>query len=231
MNRIWTAGLVALTIGIAAACNNDASLNVSQSTRARAVNAAPDAGALRVSVAGKKFDNLAYGKGTDYQTINGGEQQVQVQTVVGNQTVLDQKQSFTAGADYTVAIAGSGSNLVPIIVTDDNAKPPTGQAKFRVINTAPGAPAMDVYVSTPGADLLSSTPTLTSLSPGNASSYAQLAAGSYEVRVTQAGSKQVFIDIGPITVNDGDIQTGIILAAPGGGAPYSATVLTATPKQ
>ncbi len=222
--------MLALAAALAAGCGNDNSLSVSQSTRLRAVNAATDAATIRVQVGGKTLDNIAYGKGTDYQTIDAGNQELRVQTVLGDQTIYDKNLAFTAGADYTVLVAGAGSDITVVPFTDDNARPATGQAKFRLIHAAAGGPTVDVYITAPSADLTMSTPQLTSLSPGNASSYAQVAAGSYQIRITESGSKTVLVDLGTIALNEGDIQTGVLVSAPGGGAPYAVTVLTATAK-
>jgi hypothetical protein len=228
MKSIWTAGLLALTVAVAGACGNDSGLNVSNATRVRVVNGAPDVATIRVQVGGQTFDNVAYTKATDYKSIDAGDQELAVQTVVGGQTIYDKTQAFTAGADYTLLIGGSGDNITPVPFTDDNARPASGQAKFRVIEAAPNTPTVDIYLTSPNSDIANTAATFTSLAAGNATAFASLPAGSYAVRVTLAGSKTVLLDAGTLTLNDGDIQTAIVFSAPGGGAPYSATIVTSS---
>jgi hypothetical protein len=229
MKRILTAALLSILAVAAGGCNDNGSgFGVSNQARVRAVNAAPDAATLKVSVGGNTIgDNLSYTQATDYKTVDSGEQEVVVETVVGQQKIIDQQSAFTAGADYTMLVVGAGSDVTLLNITDDNATPPSGQAKFRVIDAIPGAPvSFDVYFTSPGTDLTTATPSLTNLTTGTASSYAALAAGTYQVQITQAGSKTVLVDGGTVTLNAGDIRTAVLLAAPGGGTPYSAVLLT-----
>ncbi len=74
--------------------------------------------------------------------------------------------------------------IEPILLVDDNTPPTSGNVKVRIVHGAPSAPAVDVYVTAPGADLDTSTPTLTNVSFGVASGYLSVPAGSYQIRVT-----------------------------------------------
>lgn len=226
MKRTWTAGLIVLATALGAACSDGSNLDISDTTRARVFHAAPSVGTLRITVDGNQFDDRPYGTGSDYSNIGDGDQQIRAVTVVGRQNVLQTSQSFTAGVDYTVAISGSEDNLRPIVITDDNSRPTVGQARVRALNAAPDSPTMDVYVTAPNVSILDVQPTLSGLNAGNASASNQLAAGTYQVRVTQSGNKEVLVDAGQITLNDGDITTLVVIAAPGGGTPYSVTFLT-----
>jgi hypothetical protein len=226
MERTWTAGLIVLATVLGAACSNGSNLDISNDTRARVFHAAPDVGTLRITVAGHTYDDRPYGTGSDYNGISDGNQELRAVTVVGGQNVMDEHQSFTKGVDYTVAVSGSGSSLKPIIVTDDNSPPTNGQARFRALNVAPDSPTMDVYLTAPDVNIVDVQPTFSSLSPGNTTSSTQVTAGSYRIRVTQSGNKSSLVDIGPITLNNGDITTVFVLASPGGGAPYSGALLT-----
>jgi uncharacterized protein DUF4397 len=228
MKRILTAGLLSLAAVAAGGCGNGSGFDVSNSARVRAVNAVSAGATLAISIGGNRIaDNLGYSQATDYNGVDAGEQEVVVQTVVGQVKLVDQQTAFTAGADYTMLVVGQQTNVSLLNVTDDNSPPPTGQAKFRVINVIPGnLLAFDVYFTAPGADLTAATPTLTNITSGNASSYAALAAGTYQVRITPAGGKTAVVDAGTLTLNAGDIRTALVLPAPGGGPPFSAVLLT-----
>lgn len=230
MKRTWTAGLIVLATALGAACSDGSNLDISNDTRARVFHAAPDVGTLRITVAGHTYDDRPYGTGSDYNGISDGNQELRAVTVVGGQNVMDEHQSFTKGVDYTVAVSGSGSSLKPVIVSDDNSPPTTGQARFRALNVAPDSPTMDVYLTAPDVNIVDVRPTFSNLSPGNTTSSTQVPAGTYRIRVTESGNKTSLVDVQPITLNDGNITTAFVLASAGGGAPYSAAVLTNGPK-
>ena len=57
------------------------------------------------------------------------------------------------------------------MLEDDRTAPPAGNVKVRAVHGAPSAPAVDVYVTAPGADLQTATPALTNVPFGAASDY------------------------------------------------------------
>ena len=96
---------------------------------------------------------------------------------------------------------------------------------MRAVHGAPSAPAVDIYVTAPGADLEAATPALTGVPFGAASDYLTAPAGDYQVRVTPAGSKTVVIDSGTLTLAAGQVRTAIAVDSPGGGAPFELLLL------
>ena len=92
--------------------------------------------------------------------------------------------------------------------------------------TAPQVrPAVDIYVTAPGADLETALPVLTSVEFGDVADYLEVPAGDYQVRVTPAGTKVVALDSGTLTLESGQVRTVIAVDAPGGGAPFDLLVL------
>jgi len=65
----------------------------------------------------------------------------------------------------------------PLIAPPDN-----GMAEIRVIHGSPDAPAVDIYVEG------STTPLVEDLAYGDASSYASVDAGTYNVQIRAAGA-------------------------------------------
>jgi hypothetical protein len=119
-----------------------------------------------------------------------------------------------------VIASGLVSDIAPIVLEDDNSAPATGNVKVRAIHGAPSAPAVDIYVTAPGADLLATTPVLANVAFGDVADYIEAPAGDYQVRVTPAGSKTVVIDSGTLTLASGQVRTAIAVDAAGGGAPF-----------
>jgi hypothetical protein len=227
MQRLKFMALVVLAA--AGACGDDGEgFDPTDEVQIRAVNAAPGAPALEVRITDTQIaDNLAYGQSTNYETVSGGNQILRVNSDFGdqNEELFAVEAPLTAGAAYTAVVTGGDGGIIPILITDDNSPPPTGQAKFRAMHAAPTAEQVDVYVTAPGADLAATTPTFTAITFGTASSYATLPAGAYQVRVTPTGLPEVLIDSGALQLNEGDIRTAVAIESPAGGAPYSAVVL------
>jgi hypothetical protein len=112
-----------------------------------------------------------------------------------------------------------------IVLQDDNSAPAAGTARVRAIHGAPSAPAVDIYVTAPGADLETTIPLLANVEFGDVADYIEAPAGDYQVRVTPAGTKTVVIDSGTLALSIGQVRTAIAVDAAGGGAPFDLLVL------
>jgi Domain of unknown function (DUF4397) len=132
---------------------------------------------------------------------------------------------LTDGTDYTVIASGLVASIAPIVLEDDNSAPGSGNARVRAIHGAPSAPAVDIYVTAPGADLETETPALSAVEFGDVADYIEAPAGDYQVRVTPTGTKTVVIDSGTLSLASGQVRTAIAVDATGGGAPFSLLLL------
>ena len=117
------------------------------------------------------------------------------------------------------------ANITPGVLTDNNAAPDSGKVKVRVVHGSPSAGPVDIYVTAPGGDISTVSPTVSNLAFKSATDYLSVAAGSYEVFVTPTGTKTVAIDTGAINLTAGQIRTAVALDAPGGGVPLSVILL------
>ncbi len=221
-----------LTLGLtvaafAAGCSDDDS-STAPATEAgvRVVHASPDAPNVDVLVDDAQvLSSVPYLGSSSYLEVPAGTRNIKVNAAGTTTTVIDADVPLTAGADYTVIAGGLVSDIAPIVVEDDRSAPPTGNAKVRAVHGAPSAPAVDIYVTAPGADLAVATPTLTSVPFGTASGYLAIPAGEYQLRVTPAGSKIVVIDSGTLPLVAGQVRTVIAVDASGGGAPFDLLLL------
>lgn len=98
--------------------------------------------------------------------------------------------TVTADQDRTIYAAGGagGGAVTNFITTDDNQAPAAGQVRVRVVHLSPTAGSVDIFVTTPTADLAAATPTLAGVAPSTASAYLSVAPGTYRVRVVPAGT-------------------------------------------
>jgi hypothetical protein len=222
-----------LTLALAAAvftagCSDDDDSGTGPTTEAgvRVVHASPDAPSVDVLVDDAQvLTAVPYLGSSSYLDVPSGTRNVKVNATGTSTTVIDTDLQLAVGTDYTVIAGGLVSSIEPLVLTDDRTAPPAGNVKVRAVHGAPSAPAVDVYVTEPGADIATATPVLTSVPFGAASDYLSVPAGDYQVRVTPAGSKTVVIDSGSLTLAAGQVRTALAVDSPGGGAPFDLLVL------
>lgn len=226
MNRKLLTLLLATTALVGACSDDDDNTGPDGEAQLRVVHASPDAPAVDVLVDDAVvLSNVAYLQSSSYLDVPDGERNIKVNAAGTSTTVIDADADLADGSDYTVIASGLLASIEPIVLEDDNTAPGSGNVKVRAIHGAPSAPAVDVYVTAPGADLSGATPVLTGVEFGDVADYLEVPAGEYQVRVTLAGTTTVAIDSGPITLSSGQIRTVIAVDAAGGGAPFDFLLL------
>lgn len=218
--------LLAGTALTAACSDDDDNTGPGGEARVRVVHASPDAPAVDVLVDDAEvLGDVPYLASSDYLDLTPGQRNLKVNAAGTATTVIDADVDLTDGVDYTVIASGPLAAIAPIVLEDDNTAPSAGNVRVRAIHGAPGAPAVDIYVTAPGADLEAETPVLTGVEFGDVADYIEAPAGDYQVRVTPAGSKAVVIDSGTLSLASGQVRTAIAVDAAGGGAPFDLLVL------
>jgi|SRR5918994_5212405 hypothetical protein len=224
--RLLTLGFAA--VAFATGCSDDDDNGTGPTTEAamRVVHASPDAPNVDVLVDDALvLSAVPYLTGSSYLPVPAGSRNVKINAAGTSTTVIDADVDLATGMDYTVIAGGLVSEIEPLVLEDDRTAPTAGNVKVRAVHGAPSAPAVDVYVTAPGADLQTATPALTSVPFGAASDYLSVPAGDYQVRVTPAGTKTVAIDSGALTLAAGQIRTVIAVDNTGGGAPFDFLML------
>lgn len=226
MNRKLLSLLLAAS-ALTAACGNDDNTGpAAGSARLRAVHASPDAPSVDVLVDNAvALSNVPYLGVSEYLDVAAGSRNLKVNATGTATTVINADADLADGRDYTVIASGLVSAIAPLVLQDDNTAPAAGNVRIRAIHGAPSAPAVDIYVTPPGADLAGAAPALSNVGFGDVADYLEAPAGTYQVRVTPTGSKTVVIDSGSLTLASGQVRTAIAVDAPGGGAPFGLVVL------
>jgi hypothetical protein len=218
--------LLAATALTAACDDDDDNTGPEGEARIRVVHASPDAPEVDVLLDDTEvLSDVPYLVASEYLETSAGDHNLKVNAAGTATTVIDADATLADGADYTVIASGLVAEIEPIVLEDDNSAPAAGNARVRAIHGAPSAPAVDVYVTAPEADLDAATPVLTNVAFGDVAPYLEVPAGDYQVRVTPAGTKLVVIDSGALTLASGQVRTAIAVDAPGGGAPFDLLVL------
>jgi hypothetical protein len=167
----------------------------------RVLHGVGDAPAVDV-YAGKEriVEDLAFPTLTDYLTVPAGETRVRIvpagAELAAENVVMDTTVTLPAGLATTVAATGSvAAGVTPQSVLD-NPYPVVDQGQVRVVHFASDAPAVDI--APVGGD-----PIVSDLDYGQNSSYLNLAPGSYELEVREAGSTAAVVTLPPIDVAAG----------------------------
>ncbi|MEZ5353496.1 MAG: DUF4397 domain-containing protein [Bryobacteraceae bacterium] len=200
-----------------------------QSGRVRVVHASPDAPPVDVLVDGVRvLERLPFREYSEYLPLPAGAHEIRVNVSGSNTTVLQASPTVEAGKDYTAIAAGYAGKspaLELLLLADDNTLPADGQLKVRVVHGAPGAPAVDVYVTTPFESLDGKAPVLTSVPFKAVSGYLAVPVSLYQARVAVAGTRTIAIDSHRLVTWNQMIRTIVAVDAKDGGAPFDFIIL------
>lgn len=209
-----------------------ASMAVAQSGngRVRVVHASPDAPAVDIYVnGGKVLENLPFREYSEYLALPAGSYSVDIKVTGTDTLVKNVPISVAAGKDYTAMAVGYAGGNTPgfdvMWLEDDNSLPADNGVKLRVVHAAPGAPQVDVYVTTPFETLMGKNPVLNNVPFKVASGYLTVPIGMYQARVAVAGTKTVAIDSHRLVTWANMIRTVVAVDNKGGGAPFDLIVL------
>lgn len=215
-----------LVLGMAAA-----SAAQDANARIRVVHASPDAPHVDVWVDGARvLSNLPYREYSEYLSLPAKGYDIRVTPSGSTTVVLQASPVLAAGKDYTVLavgrVSGGSQPLSVLLLTDENnVEPAPGNVKMRVVHGAPGAPDVDVYVTTPYEALDAKTPVLSGVPFKAASGYLTVPVQMYQARVAVAGTKTIAIDTGRLPTWSGAVRTIVAVDAVGGGAPFDVIIL------
>ncbi len=218
--------LVLAGIAVLAACGGGGGGN-SGNAQMRVGNFIADAPAgISVLVDSNSISSgLGYGQTTAYSSFASGARNIEIRLTTSSTDLISQTQTLDGSASYTYLAAGRLADQLAVLYKDNNTAPASGNFSVRVINASRTVPAIDVYLTAPGAPLSTSVADATVSFP-SASTYVSKAAGPFQLRITPAGSKTtVEFDGGSVTYASGQIRTIIITDSTGGGRPLRGVTL------
>lgn len=232
MMKKWFNAIAGVVLAaMLAACGSDShDNNTPAQAKVRVLHASPDAPAVDVFVNDRSIaTNAPFKAATAFSNINAGRGSVRVNPTGTSTSVISATPDFNANRSYTIIAANKVASIEPLIIDDDGAAPASGQVKVRVVHGAPSAPAVDIYVTAPNASIATATATLANVPFKTISSVLQIAAGSYQIRVTLAGSKAPVFDSGSVALAAGSDLVLVAVDQSTGNSPISLIGLTADP--
>ena len=225
MTRPTIALALLATIALGA-CDDDDPIAPATTAQVRVVHASPDAPNVDVLVDGAAvLTNVPFKGSSNYLDVPAGSRNLRVRATGTSTIVIDQTAAVTAGKRYTVLATGRVASIAPLVLTDDQTSPASGNIRLRLVHASPTAGNVDIYVTAPSADIATATPTLANVPFRAASGYLEVPAGTYRVRIAPVGTKTVAIDVNNVALVAGQVRTAVAVDAPGGGAPLGAILL------
>lgn len=193
----------------------------SSNANVRMFNAYPSPTAMEMIIDSKAVTGgVSYDAGSSYISVNPGSRHLQVEAAGGSTIIADQTVTPTSGSYSTVLVAQSGTTML----TDNHSTPASGDISIRVINACLTLGSADIYIVAPGTDISAVSPTFSNVAYPTASSYTQIAAGSYDVIFVVPGSKSEVFSTTDLSLSSGQVRTVVGLNGLGGG--YTTSVLS-----
>jgi hypothetical protein len=169
--------------------------------------------------------SLAFPNFTGYLNETPGDYDFTV-TPAGNagDILLNPQLVLAAGSLQTIYAIGPLANANTLVTRDDDRRIAT-EAKLRILHGSPSAGLVDIYLTAVGANIASLAPTYADVRFGTDTGFQGVAAGSYSLIITAAGSKTPAIGPLTVTLQNSGIYTAVARDAAGGGAPLGLILL------
>jgi hypothetical protein len=221
--RAATVLLATAATWIVSACGGGA-----DPTRAqlRLVNASGGYAALDLRVDDdRKASSVAFGGDEDYVEVDPDFDDLDV-TLPGSSTALASPDpTLREQRFYTLLAYGQEGQLKTVLLDDNASEPDSGEVKLRVVNAAPEAGNVDVYVTASGESLAAAVPFQANLAAGAVSALDTLDSGPWRIRVTAASDRtDLRLDVDNVTLRSGRVLT-LVVAPTTGGVLASALLL------
>lgn len=190
----------------------------SSSTQIRLLNASAGYSSLDLSIdSATASANIAYASTGSYAGIATTGATAAIQTSGVGTTIVSTSPSLTAGSSYTMIAYGWAGGLRTSLLQEAEEAPAANKSKLLVLNLAPDAGALDVYVTAAADSLDNATPLATNIGGGSSSGYNLINSGTYRVRLTGTGNKNdLRLDIPAVTVASAGVSTLVVTATEGG---------------
>lgn len=132
-------------------------------------------------------------------------------------SLLSFTPSVSARRYYTVLAYGPRGALKQVVLDDNAGAPETNRALLRVVNAAPDAGPLDIYLTGSDEALSASVPQQAGAALDAVGAFLTVNSGSYRLRVTAAGSKtDLRLDVPALALASRQVATLVISPASGG---------------
>lgn len=227
IRRLLTArgiAVVGLAAGVAAVagCKIDNALGPG-SNRAvvQFINAAPRYATVDLYVDGTDaLPGIPYGQGSSIPiSASTTARQFIIRSKPDTTTLASSSFIVTTQSTYALVLTQRATGAGLIVLPDTVSAPPANQVGLRIVNAAPSAGGVDVYIT--GTDSTLATPVATNILFEGVMNYYNAPVGTLRLRLTAAGTKTVLLDVDASGLISGQVRTVIIADSVGGGPPLT----------
>ena len=179
-------------------------------SKLRVTHASSDAPLVAINLNGETVEGLEM---VDYQvasgllTIDSGTYEVAVEALLtGEDTleVINENLDFAPDMQYDVFALGQTANIAPVVLSREDVAPEGGDVRLDVLHAHPDVPPVDIYLTT-DEEITDAAPAVPGLGFAIDSDILPVTidSGTYRIRVTVAGSKDVAFDSGELDLAGG----------------------------
>lgn len=184
--------------------------NTKTTSKLRVTHASSDAPLVAINLNGETVEGLEM---VDYQvasgllTIDSGTYEVAVEALLtGEDTleVINENLDFAPDMQYDVFALGQTANIAPVVLSREDVAPEGGDVRLDVLHAHPDVPPVDIYLTT-AEEITDADPAVSGLGFAIDSDILPVTidSGTYRIRVTVAGSKDVAFDSGELDLAGG----------------------------
>ncbi len=166
------------------------------SAQIRVIHLSPDTEALSIKVkdGATVIAGIAQDASTAYTSFAAASTSYEIRSAVDGSLLASQALSFTGGARYTMVIAGRRSGLGLATLQEDTQGPSSSSNfRFRADNFS-SLGSLDVYFVAQSGSVPNTSATYSSIGTGALTAYTEVAAGSYQLVLTLAGTKEIVFE-------------------------------------
>jgi Domain of unknown function (DUF4397) len=193
-----------------------------------AVPGAPNVTLQRNGTNESGITDVAYKYASQYYDVSTENYTFTLRAASGGTELATSTINADRGNKYTLVALPTDSGVELLPIRDPFNKSVTSDdARVRVLNGAANSAAFDVYITAAGADLATATPRLAAIgykqvAPASGNDSVDIEGGTYQLRLTPAGSKTPFFDQTVVAPADGD---WLLVALPDQATPNSVRIL------
>ncbi len=185
----------------------------------RVVQAAPAAPPLDIEAAsGTLFRSVAFKGVTHYAPLGAGPATLRLIAGGSRSPLASLGVELAPDAAYTAVAVGGPCVFEALVLVDDNAAPPPGQARVRFVHASPDAPPLDLVLG--GSQAL-----FQGIPFRGVGGYAAVDPGTHTLELRQAGAGRAPLAIADVTLDAGAVYT-LYAVGPAGGQPGLQAVIT-----
>ena len=168
---------------------------------------------------------VVYGESAAYATVDPNFDDLTVHATGSPTTLLSSRPSLARDKHYTLLAYGNAGALQQQLLDDEQGAPETGRTTLRVVNAAPDAGTLDVYLTASAEALDASVPFQAGAQVGALGAWQTVPSGTWRLRVAAAGSKtDLRLDLATLVLASRDVLT-LVLTPSRGGVLVNALVL------